>query len=859
MKKLLTNLILCCLLGCLFVPTNAFSQASCIDLQNISVGECDGGYLSVEVYFSTNDYSNYNLFDGETLIGTNRGFGPAVGNGEDLLASSKAKCNNCIPHHIYGTIVGPVKAGTKKLKLVDAFDPTCFKEFNVTVSEDCSCTISNITGEAECREYEGNIYLGEAGLAVALTEDVLHAPYVTLTFTVAGGSPSYSSSYTAFYIDKDGFPVPFASSSFGATVLTQTSGTVLQKSSNPTTTPDNITISGFLDSDQTGNVTVYLVDENNGGILVEGPIAVPGGPTIAGPEGPIIGMPYERPTIADILAISACQGMTVVNIPDCGDDDGDGILNEVDPGDDRIDTDGDGIPDYRDPGNDNLDSDNDGTPDYLDFCDDNIDTDGDGTSDCRDKCPNDPTKIEPDACGCGTPPQIDSDGDGIVNCMDECPYDLDEYVDGRLECGRTVKSDTRLGERITESYGECSDILFAGRELFYKLTLHDAGAVTVRFKEIGSGTRELQLFVLDTLCSIDSCIGTIRGNPGTEETLVLEDLEAGDYYFAVDSRSFYDRAEFELTVDCGVGGTSMVTCPEDAVLSEDFEGYEAGTDIVSASGAFELFGASSTSSMVTTMEGETPNNAIYFNRNQGVSDINFVVPNQQRGIARVAWNMFVASNRGAYINIFGHESTANFGPKYQIATDDTALQDKWMAVEAYIDLDNNKYTLFVDNRAVVVTGDYLMGLERINFYAYWNNEFYIDNLCFSMVESVPTASRTASVENASLENVVKPATTIISNPQTYNGATTTATTYTQDLKVYPNPTKDILNVNLSLTTEMSMTLELIDQMGRTVQSIQTAKTNAINQQLNVSDLANGVYILRAYNKEVVLTKRIIKQ
>ena len=166
-------------------------------------------------------------------------------------------------------------------------------------------------------------------------------------------------------------------------------------------------------------------------------------------------------------------------------------------------------------------------------------------------------------------------------------------------------------------------------------------------------------------------------------------------FLSVDSRGFFDRADFELTVDCGVGGAtgSVVTCDEDALLSEDFEGLAVGSDIVLAGSNFELFGESSTSANVVATEGETPNNALYFNRSVAASDVNFVVGNQQSGIGRVAWNMFVEPNRGATINIYGHESTFSFAAHYEITPDDEDLQGKWMAVEAFIDLDNNRYTL----------------------------------------------------------------------------------------------------------------------------------------------------------------------
>ena len=52
-----------------------------------------------------------------------------------------------------------------------------------------------------------------------------------------------------------------------------------------------------------------------------------------------------------------------------------------------------------------------------------IDTDADGEPDCSDGCPNDPTKIEPGACGCGIA-DVDSDEDGIYDCDETCPADF---------------------------------------------------------------------------------------------------------------------------------------------------------------------------------------------------------------------------------------------------------------------------------------------------------------------------------------------------------------------------------------------------------------------------------------------------
>lgn len=52
--------------------------------------------------------------------------------------------------------------------------------------------------------------------------------------------------------------------------------------------------------------------------------------------------------------------------------------------------------------------------------DEGFDADGDGSADCFDGCPFDPDKIEPGACGCGSP-DLDGDADTVADCIDNCP------------------------------------------------------------------------------------------------------------------------------------------------------------------------------------------------------------------------------------------------------------------------------------------------------------------------------------------------------------------------------------------------------------------------------------------------------
>ncbi|MDA7668795.1 hypothetical protein N8596_00835, partial [bacterium] len=49
----------------------------------------------------------------------------------------------------------------------------------------------------------------------------------------------------------------------------------------------------------------------------------------------------------------------------------------------------------------------------ADLC---LDSDSDGTIDCFDGCPDDPSKTDPGACGCGNP-ETDANGDGVPDCV----------------------------------------------------------------------------------------------------------------------------------------------------------------------------------------------------------------------------------------------------------------------------------------------------------------------------------------------------------------------------------------------------------------------------------------------------------
>ena len=69
-------------------------------------------------------------------------------------------------------------------------------------------------------------------------------------------------------------------------------------------------------------------------------------------------------------------------------------------------------------------------------------------------------------------------------------------------------------------------------------------------------------------------------------------------------------------------------------------------------------------------------------------------------------------------------------------------------------------------------------------------------------------------------------------------------------RVYPNPTRDLLHVDLP-TGEATL-LEIIDMQGRLVRQVQVNGDRAV---LHVGDLATGTYMLRLQGAEAVRTTR----
>jgi hypothetical protein len=76
-----------------------------------------------------------------------------------------------------------------------------------------------------------------------------------------------------------------------------------------------------------------------------------------------------------------------------------------------------------------------------------------------------------------------------------------------------------------------------------------------------------------------------------------------------------------------------------------------------------------------------------------------------------------------------------------------------------------------------------------------------------------------------------------------------------NMTVYPNPTKNIINISNSLNAVVD-TVVMTDLNGRLVK---TQKVNATEGQINISDLAAGIYMMNVTTDQGTATKKVIKE
>jgi len=75
--------------------------------------------------------------------------------------------------------------------------------------------------------------------------------------------------------------------------------------------------------------------------------------------------------------------------------------------------------------------------------------------------------------------------------------------------------------------------------------------------------------------------------------------------------------------------------------------------------------------------------------------------------------------------------------------------------------------------------------------------------------------------------------------------------------IHPNPSSDVMNINIPKLTDDGLLLEVFDVLGKKVYSNQLSK---LSSKVNISKWNSGLYLVRltSTEKDITLTKRFVK-
>jgi len=82
--------------------------------------------------------------------------------------------------------------------------------------------------------------------------------------------------------------------------------------------------------------------------------------------------------------------------------------------------------------------------------------------------------------------------------------------------------------------------------------------------------------------------------------------------------------------------------------------------------------------------------------------------------------------------------------------------------------------------------------------------------------------------------------------------------YLSGIQIFPNPTKDLLNISLSKLTTDELILDIVDPSGRIIYNTTITGNDIITRTVELTKQPQGVYLVRIWKDNLILTRRIIK-
>lgn len=122
-----------------------------------------------------------------------------------------------------------------------------------------------------------------------------------------------------------------------------------------------------------------------------------------------------------------------------------------------------------------------------------------------------------------------------------------------------------------------------------------------------------------------------------------------------------------------------------------------------------------------------------------------------------------------------------------------------------------------------------------------------------IIQNASSTSTTMYFDNIQLTNIVEPQSLVATNQRMFNSSQSLVS-----MELFPNPSKDVLNVSIQGLKSSEVKLELIDTNGKFLKSYIVRLINGtVNEQINIRNVSTGNYFIRLADQEQVITKKFI--
>lgn len=210
------------------------------------------------------------------------------------------------------------------------------------------------------------------------------------------------------------------------------------------------------------------------------------------------------------------------------------------------------------------------------------------------------------------------------------------------------------------------------------------------------------------------------------------------------------------------------------------------------------------------------------------------------------WNKIGAKDQQVTIN--GNETGINKIKVDQLFSDVRVDYIINQSGKIQLQMFDENWKQFAQKTVNVSKGNGRVGFANIDFLVGLGNWFYLQiKLTNSSNRNLVPIYQTKNIFRGNKDGAPNNATNSGSNIQ---------------LETFPNPVKDIVNLEYNLLKEGEVNVELYNPMGKLIKVIQNNKNQAAGRHTNTIDASTlnaGMYIIKVATKEGVETSKILKQ